>query len=110
MFLELRGFVKVLLYVFNTKLGKYLGKRMIYEKQGDTNVLKCEYRMVIRTSLPDFSGGLLQDQGKLAKRLSFLYSSYRLSFLTVTFLPLTQKFFMETRNLFVSSSEKSTSS
>lgn len=75
---------------------------MICEKQGDTNVLKCEYRMVIRTSLPDFSGGLLQDQGKLAKRLSFLYGSGMLGLLTMTFLPLTQKFFTETQQICLS--------
>lgn len=90
-----KGFCRSPALCFQYKIRKAFGKRGICEPRGGRNVLKCEYSIVIRTLLPDLSGRLVQDQGKLMKRLSFLYSSYILGFLTVKFLPLTPMFFTE---------------
>lgn len=66
-----KGFCRSPTLCFQYKTRKVFGKREICAKQGGRNVLKCEYGILIRTFHPDLSARLLQDQGKLRKRLSF---------------------------------------
>lgn len=95
-----KGLCRSPAFHFQYKIQKIFAKRGICEKQGGRNVIKCEYRTAIRTLLPDLSGRLLQNQGKLIKQLRLWYSSYILRFLMTKFLPWTPMFYKEI-NLFV---------
>jgi len=101
-----KGFCRSPTLCFQHKITKVSGKRGICEKQEGQNALKCGYRLAIRTLLPHLSGRLRQDQGKLAKRLSFLNSSHTPGFLAIKFLLLIPKFFTEVILFFKTFSRK----